>query len=336
MFTPRFNDKVILTHVRNEDMSNDIIYNFYERDPEIAKIRFDMLLDKFDDFVSKQIDAIFTDEIDDRAFKDSLTVLTFWDALLGAKQEFFDITANDLFFALIVNRAAYKQKGVQKIRSYSALYAAKQAADNNRHNLSYKDYINNSEGEKDFMGDYIKAKVKPHGYNVAFNIEIPVKHIGPKKLGLVKLCTDNVPSRLSFEEDKDNNVYTIPAFLWLNMMKKGVSKFNKVRFTNKETSKVSEMVDSDGKYIQDILEANDFETLLSIPKEGSFGVDFDQDTGRLILQQVREVPTLDNNKASDVAGLAWRPLRQREYRLECPNFYLVSSKSDAYNILTPR
>lgn len=321
-------DKVILTRVMCGDTNNDTVYNIYAKDPELANWKLQKLVDNFDRYVSEPIDAIFDGTVDTKDLWNMIAVLTFWDSIQAARKEYI-MSANDLFFALLVNHTATRDGKTQKIRSYSALYAAKQSAQDNGTDLDYRDFIVKDET---FANEYIKASVKPFGYNVEFDIEVPIKYVGLKKLGIIKLCTDNVPARLTFKEDNDRSTYTIPAFIWMNMMKKGVSKFNRVRFTKHETKKVSGLLDSDPHFISDILDANDFSTLLKIEREGSFGVDYDRDDGRLILQQIKELPSLDNRQ-SEAAGLAWRQIGQRDYKLECPEFYLVNAKKDAFNII---
>ena len=335
MFKNEFSHEVIFTHVLNGDMSNESVISKY-RDQNIARARLSGYLHDYNTFVSKVIDSIFTADITQEVYQNIAEVLTFWDAIMEARNEQFDLSPNDLYFALLVNFAATRQRIIPRIKSYSGLYSAKAAARENNHNLDYRDYVMNKEGEADFAGDYIKVTIQPRGYNVPFDIEVPVKKVGFKKLGIVKLCTDNVPSRLSFKEDLDGNKYTIPAYLWLNMMKKGVSRFNKVRFSKLEEKNVAQMMDTDHKYIQDILEANDFETLLTIDRDTSFGVDFDKDDGNLIIQHVREVPSLDENDSAEYAGLAWKPVGGQSYKLVSPNFYIVGTKNNAYNILSPR
>lgn len=335
MIRAEYPNTIALTRVQNGDLSNNNTYTRYSRNPKMAQERLNSLLTNYDRYVSQVIDGIFEWDIDTTTFNAIVEVLTFWDAINEAKGEAFDLYANDLFFAAVVNLCATRQRIIPKIKNYSALYSAKAAADANKHNLDYRDYVMNKEGEKDFEGDYIKATIQPYGYSVPFDIEVPVKYIGFKKLGIVKLCTDNVPSRMSFKQDENNTRYTIPAYLWMNMMKKGVTRFNKVKFSKKEEKNISEMIDADAGYIQDILEANDFEKLLTINREGSFGVDFDKDDGRLIIQHVNELPSLDE-KAAEASGLCWRQLGTREYKLESPSFYLVGAKHDAYSILAPR
>lgn len=334
--------RVILNRLQNADMSNSGTYARFASDPEIAALQLQFYLDNYDKRFSAAIDSMFEHDLDEAQFSELTIVLTFWDAVAEARGEVMDIYANDLYFALIVNFSASRQPSIEKIRSYSALYAAKSTAKANGHNLDYRDYVINREYEEKFNHEYIKAQVQPHGYNVPFTIEVPVKKLGANnkftsKLGMVKLCTDNVPAKLSFEADDDHNTYTIPSYMWMNMMKKGVSRFNKVRFSKLEEKNVAEMIDTDVRNIQGILEANDFETLASIEREGSFGFDFDDDDGHIIIDNVREgnLPSLDN-RGAEVAGLCWRKVGPRKYKLEHNGFYLVSNNKDAYNVVAPR
>lgn len=331
-----YNSGIILTKLKNGDKDNKNTYKFFSRDPEVMEFKLKSLLDNYDYKVSKTIDRIFTDSVDDKLFYDAITVLTFWDEIMDARKEYWDLTPNDLFFALLVNYCASHQAGIQPIRSYSGVYSAKANAQSNGHALDYRDYAIRNEGESEFEHEYLKVSFSPKDYSEPFDVQIPVKHVGFKKLGIVKICTDNIPSRLSFADDPDKCTYTIPAYLWMKMLADGVRRKNKVKFAKNEEKQVSDMINSDRQYIKEILDVNDFETAFILDRTvNHFETEWDPDTGNLIISNARVIPEIQNGDFP-VSGYDWERVRQSAYKLKSNQFYIAGLLKGGVHILAPR
>lgn len=323
---------VVLTRVMNADRTNDRTYAKFAEDQDYAELKLQKLLDEYNTKVKLVLPMAFSNNVDDTLFKEIVTVITFWDEIFDAYPEDTPYySANDLFFALLVNWCATNQKGVQPIRSASALNAAKDMAKSHGHDLSYTEYVINMEGEEEFGGDYLDVELSPKGYNSKFNLQVPIKTFGPKKLGMVKICTDNVPSKLKFASDNDRGTYTIPGYLWMEMMSNGVLRGGKIKFAKMESKHLAEMFNTDKSHIQEILQANDFATVLYIEQDSGFGTDFDPATGELRLDVYSsqfEIPSLDDNPSN----LCWKRVGH-SYVLLCPDFYVVDKTGSKIAIL---
>lgn len=327
-----------LNRLSNGDKDNGSVYSRFEKDEKLAQFQLDCFLECWQSDVIPMIESIFSGNIDRDTFDGCTTILTFWDELLertGGRSE-FDAPANELFFALLVNYCASRLPGVHPIKSYGAVQVAKQEAGDKGHMLDYRQYIINREGEGDFEDEYIKAKIMPPGYNSEFEVEVPIKHIGPKKLGIVKMCTENIPSKLQFEKDSDNEGYEIPAYQWTNMMREKMGKRSTVRFAKTEQKAVSEMFNTDESCIREVLDVNDIRKVFEVDLENSAtATDFDDITGNLIIDNVRKLPDLSYN-GKEVTSMAWWQLGNRKYSLHSPKFYVANRKSGEVSVYSKR
>lgn len=326
--------EVALTRVMNGDKDNGRIYSRFARDPKIAKFQLDNLVDCWESEVSPMMDEIFSGKIDDELFEDITTILTFWDELMERTGFGYDISANDLYFALLVNYCAGRLQGIQPIRSYVGITTAKENAYAHGHALDYREYAIQNEGEKDFNNDYINVTVSPKGYNSEFDIKVPVKYIGPKGLGIIKVCTDGISSLLCFERDSENGQYVIPGYLWMGMMKDKMSKRNTIKFKKAEEKAVAEMFNTDDHYVGEIIEINDFRQAYVLDMTNqSLSTDFDPDSGNVVIRNVRELPPLEYN-GREITDLIWWRAGGNTYVLHSHDFYLAAHRKGGISVFT--
>lgn len=316
-------EQVEFTHVQSGDTDNKAFYSYFSGNRDKAKKQLDQFLVK--DAVSITVQSIFNGDISDDQFRRITTLLTCWDAILSITNTSADVTANDLFFALLVNWNAGKGNGTNKIRSYAALQSAKASAVAAGNGLDYREYIVNGEGEGKFNNDYVTIVISPKEFGSKMAVNLPII---PMKLGLFRLCSERVPAYMTIVGDPDNTSHTIPPHLWLTMVADGMSRRITTKFSKLEGKHLAKLIDADQKYIDEILEMNDFRTVYNFLDFGE--MEFD-DNGSITLVGTEEPPEIEN-----VSGFEWVEMRKMTYFLKCADFYLVEKKNGAVNILAQR
>ncbi len=328
--------KIVLNHLINGDKDNSFYYTRYDEEDLETRCLLEYLLENWQDKVSRVIDGIFYEKIDDKMYNQIMKVLTFWDMLMFRKNLSFDIGANELFFVTLVNYIAVKQPGVRRIKDYPEFYAARDTAKEHGHPLDYREYVIRGEGEDDFKGEYLPIVISPNQFSGKLKVFVPIKSVGPRRLGMIRVCTNNVPASFSFVEDQDNEAYTIPAYIWINMLRDGMSRRSSIRFSKAEGKHLASLMNSDERFILDILSTNNFVNAFSLDKtNGGFDYDFDTDTGAVIIENVKILPAIEKH-GSIVEGFEWNRIGQRDYLLRSPKFYIANLHKGAINILVER
>lgn len=319
-------EQVELTHLTSGDMNNNIFYSYFSSNTDQKKKVLDTLLTK--NGMRDVTDMIFSGSISDDQFRKIATALTFYDAVLTITNNSADCTANDLYFAAIVNWNVSKGNGTNMIRSYSAVSAARDSDANDGGTLDYKTFLVNGEGEGKFNGDYTTILISPKGYGNKMELHLPILPIRPIKLGLFRFCTEHVAGYMTIVGDPDSTSHMLPAHIWMAMLEQGISKRITTKFSKLETKHLSKLVDTDHKYIDDILAINDFQSAFSFMN--AYQLDFTDD-GQLSLVNTTEPPIEEVEK---VSGFEFKETRANTWWLKSADFYIVSSHGSSVYILT--
>lgn len=316
-------DEVELTHVQSGDMDNNVYYSYFSGNTKQKKAIIDKMLIK--NALQDMIDKIFAGDISDDQLRKIMTAITVFDAVLEISNTSSTVTANDLFFATLVNWNASKGNGTNKIRSYSALQNASEAVKNNGSELDYREYIVEGEGDGKFNNDYVTILIAPKGYGNKMQVSLPIMPIRPKKLGLFRLATERVAGYMTIVGDPESNRHTLPPDIWLPMVQDGVNRRVTTKFSKLEGKHLTKLVSDDHKFIDEILAINDFHSLMHFMN--AYALEF-EDNGELILVNTEEPPEDDL-----ATGFEWINVPGKKYWLKSPKFYVAATHGNSVHIL---
>lgn len=313
--------QVELTHVQSGDQDNNVYFSYFSGNDDLKKKVLDAVLSPHT--TTDLIDMIFKGDINDDQFRRILTTLTFIDAICQITNTGLAVKPSDLFFATLINWNVSKGVGTNKIRSYTALQYAKEHASKSGNDLDYREYIVSGAGEEDkFNNDYIAIIISPKEFGNKMEINLPII---PMKLGLFRLATEHVAAYMRIIGDPDKTSQTIPCYMWMEMISEAMGKRKLAVFSKLESKHMSKLVSTDAKYIDEILENNDFRSVFSFPN--IFEIECDENDGSLTILNTQEPPETQEN-------FEWVETRGSSWFLKSPRFYIVSKHGSGVHILT--
>lgn len=316
-------DEIELTHLESGDTNNNVYYSFFSSNSEQKKKIIDTMLLK--NAIGDLIDKIFNGDITEDQLRKITTALTVYDAVLEITNTSTSVTANDLYFAALVNWNVSTGNGTNKIRSYSALRAAHDGIPQDGKNLDYREYIVNGRGEGKFNNDFITILISPKDFGSKMQINLPIIPLWPKKLGLFRLATERVAGFMTIVGDPDNTSHTIPPNIWMSMVEEGMSRRVTTKFSRLESKSLTKLVSLDHQNIDEILAVNGFMSAFNFIN--TYTLEFEDD-GELRILNTEEPPEIDN-----VSGFEWVEIRHMTYFLKSARYYLVAHHGSAVHIL---
>lgn len=317
---PKYNvEEVELTFLVSGDMDNRNAYS-YLNDNLNAKSMYLKQFLRNKHALDDVIDLIFSDSISKDQFIKISMALTLYDAILTLSgRDTSPVTsANDLYFALLVNFNVSEHKAYNPIRSYSALNDAKDLMDNLGRELDYREYILNSDAGKTAR---ISVVVKLKNFSSDIILELPIIKL---RLGFFRLDTSNhMSARMKFLSDSSSMDHMVPSFIWLGMIEQNMLKRKTTKFGPFESKRLSKLFNIEDTDIIEILVLNNYIKLGSIP--AMYDTEADSD-GILTILHTDDPPELFSN------GLEWVPKRANTYWLKSHKFYLVYFSRSITNI----
>lgn len=310
-------EEVELTHVQSGDMDNKVFYSYFSENIKAKEEMLKIFLKK--NALANILEAIFSGDISDDQFRRIAIAITFYDAVINITGASMPVTANDAFFAALVNWNVSKGNGANNpIRSYAAIASAKTS--NEGKDLDYREYIINGENGN-FNGDYISIVIFPKDFSCKIQINLPIVKL---RLGFFRFATESTPAYMTIIGDPDNCTHIIPPNIWLSMIEEGMGRRKIATFSKLETRTLQRLVSTDFKYIEEILAINDFHKVIDFINAYDFK--FEEDDGTLILVNTNEPPEIDVN------GFDWG-VKRNAYMLVSSKFYVVTTHGSAIRVL---
>ena len=325
MPSPRYTydiNQVELTHVQSGDMDNNVYYSYFNGNQQAKEQTLKMLL-KSKSALTTIVDTIFNENISDDALRKITTALTFYDAIINITQSSSPVkSVDDLYFALLVNYNCSKGVSRNRIKSYSALADIHESGISEENGLDYREYIINST-DGNFDNDYVAITMDTtKNYSCKMVLNIPIIKL---RLGRFRFATERIPAYMTFHGDSDDTQLTVPPNIWLEMVREGVGNRITPKFSKLESRSLQKVVDSDPRFIDDIMAQNDFKSVMNFINAYDIEVN---DSGEIVINNTEELPDITVNR-----GLEWVPKSGGRYVLSSYNFYVAKLTGSAIHIL---